>query len=231
MDLLELDQGVDPSAHWYYRTKADALKRTLRRAGVRPGDVKDVGAGSGFFSDVVLELYPQCTARCIDPHYTDQQLAQGTERISFAREDLTPSDLYLFMDVLEHVADDVALLHDYVRTARAGAVFFISVPAMQFLWSGHDVFLGHHRRYTIRSLEQVVTAAGLQVLSGRYLYGATFPAVAAVRLLRRSAKPKSDMAPAPTWLNCMLTRMLTAENRLSGNRIAGSTATVLAVKP
>ena len=47
MDLLELEQGIDPAAHWYYRAKAEALKRALRQQGHVPQIVKDVGAGSG----------------------------------------------------------------------------------------------------------------------------------------------------------------------------------------
>ena len=44
------------------------------------------------------------------------------------------------MDVLEHVADDLALLKEYVDKARPGTAFLITVPAFQFLWSGHDDF-------------------------------------------------------------------------------------------
>lgn len=228
MDLLELEQGVDPAEHWYYRTKADALQRTLFRAKVQPATIKDVGAGSGFFSAALLGTYPGVTAQCIDPHYTDEQLSAGTARLSFAREDYSPADLYLFMDVLEHVADDAGLLNGYLEQAPRGAHFFISVPAMQFLWSGHDVFLGHHRRYTLRQIERVVASTGLRLLAGRYLYGATFPVVSAVRLVARSSQAKSDMKPVRPAVNTTLTRLLGAENRLPRNRLAGSTAIVLA---
>lgn len=231
MDLLELEQGVDPAQHWYYRTKADALQRTLAAAGLHPATIKDVGAGSGFFSSALLDLFPDATARCIDPHYTDEQLSAGSARMSFAREDTSPADLYLFMDVLEHVADDAALLWTYLEQAPRGAHVFISVPAMQFLWSGHDVFLGHHRRYTLRQIEQVATSVGLRLLTGRYLYGATFPLVSAVRLVKRSREARSDMKPVRPAVNTALTRLLAAENRLPRNRLAGSTAIVLAQRP
>lgn len=230
MDLLELEQGVDPADHWYYRTKADALLRSLARHDVVPQRITDVGAGSGFFSSVLLDRFPQATATCVDPHYADEQLAAGTDRMSFVRQGAGPADLYLFMDVLEHVEDDRGLLDTYLEQAPAGAWFFVSVPAMSFLWSGHDVFLGHHRRYTLRQVTDVVRASGLQVVSGRYVYGATFPVVSAVRLLRRRAKdePTSDMKPVSPAVNRTLTTVLGWENRLPGNRLAGSTALVLA---
>lgn len=228
MDLLERDQGVDPAQHWYYRAKAQALHLALDRARCRPATINDVGAGSGFFSAGLLERFPDASARCIDPHYDDAQLATSTARLSFHRELREPADLYLLMDVLEHVADDRDLLRRHVEQAPGGALFFLSVPALSFLWSGHDDFLGHHRRYTLPQLERVVRDCGLRQLSGRYLYGATLPVVGAVRLLRRRSRPASDLKPASALVNTALTRVLAAENRLPGNRLAGSTAVVLA---
>lgn len=229
MDLLELEQGVDPADHWYYRTKADAMLRLLDRHQVAPATVKDVGAGSGFFSTVLLDRHASAVADCVDPHYTDEQLAASDDRLRFHREHRDPADLYLFMDVLEHVEDDRGLLEQYLAQAPRGAWFFVSVPAMSFLWSGHDVFLGHHRRYTLRQVEDVVRSTGLQVVAGRYLYGATFPVVSAVRLVRRGDDtPQSDMKPVKPATNTVLTRVLAAENRLPVNRLAGSTAVVLA---
>ena len=54
------------------------------------------------------------------------------------------------MDVLEHVSDDVGLVREYAKRAKPGTRFVVSVPAFMWLWSGHDVFLEHHRRYTLR---------------------------------------------------------------------------------
>jgi hypothetical protein len=233
MDLLELEQGVDPASHWYYQAKAQALLLALRRHGRHPEVVKDVGAGSGFFSTVLLDAYPTCRALCIDPHYTPEQLAAGSKRLRFIREDSAEAaDLYLFMDVIEHVPDDQALLRQYVAAAPLGSLFFISVPAFEMLWSGHDDFLGHYRRYTLPHLERVTRQAGLTVLAGRYLYGATFPVVSCIRLAgRRRPRPAaSDMREASPAVNRVLRRVLAWENRLPGNRVAGSTAVVVATK-
>ena len=67
------------------------------------------------------------------------------------------ADVVLLMDVLEHVEDDVGLLRQYVEKVPSGARFLISVPAFQVLWSDHDVFLEHKRRYTVAKVEHVVS--------------------------------------------------------------------------
>src|SRR3546814_19735603 len=64
------------------------------------------------------------------------------------------------MDVLEHVEDDAGLLRTYLDKAPPQAQAVITVPAFQFLWSHHDVFLEHHRRYTLKTLSRVVERAG-----------------------------------------------------------------------
>ena len=72
--------------------------------------------------------------------------------------------------------------------------FLISVPAFQFLWSGHDDFLDHKRRYTLHLLEKVLRNAGLKVKHGVYYFCIVFPIAATLRLaekLHRNVKMDS----------------------------------------
>jgi SAM-dependent methyltransferase len=186
MDLKEeaiLGEAI--GSHWYYVAKGRALRAML--GGVRVPEILDVGAGSGVFSRQLLDAGVCERAVCVDPGYA----LERTERhhgheIEFRRSvERVPQGLVLMMDVLEHVDDDVGLLRSYaLRMSGAGRVL-ITVPAWQFLWSGHDVFLEHRRRYTLASLEAMVTVAGLRVLRSRYFFGLLFPAVAAMRLRER----------------------------------------------
>ena len=68
MDLKEEDiLGADIAQHWYYRSKAAALRRVV--AGVHPQRLLDVGAGSGFFSRHLLEKTAARSALCVDIGY------------------------------------------------------------------------------------------------------------------------------------------------------------------
>jgi hypothetical protein len=42
------------------------------------------------------------------------------------------------------------------------------------LWSGHDVFLKHFRRYNLLELKTLVEKSGLKIDSARYLYSTIF---------------------------------------------------------
>jgi hypothetical protein len=87
---------------------------------------------------------------------------------------------------------------------------FITVPAFNFLWSGHDVYLEHKRRYTIKSVENAVRAAGMIPVKSRYFFGVLFPVVAVIRLFGRALlkigkkEARSDLKPCPVLLNTFL---------------------------
>ncbi len=187
MDIKETEiLGADAGNHWYYRAKAEAVERCLR--GIAFDTILDVGAGSGFFSRHLLSHSSARTACCVDPNYPRewQESVDGKPLVFRRDTETVDADLVLLMDVMEHVDDAVALLREYVHKALPSANFLISVPAFQWLWSSHDDFLGHRRRYTLPQLESSVRAAGLDVVSGNYFYGAIFPMAAAVRFLRRT---------------------------------------------
>jgi SAM-dependent methyltransferase len=229
--------GGDVAKHWYYRAKLAALRRLTD--GLAAREVLDIGAGSGFFARQLLLHTDIAAATCVDPGYIadSDEFAGGKLlrlRRAIARSD---ADLVLMMDVLEHVADDAALLRDYVAMIGPATHVLVTVPAFAFLWSGHDIFLEHHRRYTLAGIERVVAGAGLHIVRGCYFYGALFPLVAAIRLAARARAgaddaPRSDMRGFSPLANAVLWRICRAELAvLPANRLGGLTAFVLAAKP
>jgi hypothetical protein len=130
--------------------------------------------------------------------------------------DRSDADLVLMMDVIEHVEDDVGLVRGYVDKVAWGTRFIVTVPAMMWLWSGHDVFLEHYRRYTLTSIEKVLRAGGLAVKHGCYFYGFLMPLAAALRGVERlrsrgHPKARSQMHDVGTALNLMLWSVCRAE--------------------
>lgn len=237
MDLKETDLlGANIEKHWYYKSKGLAVTRLLR--GSSPSVVLDVGSGSSFFANMVLSSTTAKEAWCIDTSYTkDSDDRAAGKPIYFRRSiDRTNADLVLLLDVLEHVEDDVGLLSEYAKKVPIGAEFLISVPAFQFLWSAHDVFLEHKRRYRLEQIENVVKAADLKVISGAYYFGAVFPLAATLRvagnvLRQGSCIAKSDLREHNRFVNGVLSKICEAETPFFlHNRVGGLTAFVLAKK-
>lgn len=75
----------------------------------------------------------------------------------------------LMLNVLEHIADDVAALRSAADLVRPGGAVVIFVPAFNAAMSRFDRLIGHHRRYTRRSLGHTLTAAGLRTERLQYV--------------------------------------------------------------
>ncbi|MCF8537230.1 MAG: class I SAM-dependent methyltransferase [Candidatus Nanopelagicales bacterium] len=232
MDLKELDL-VDPSTHWYYQAKLVAVRKAITDC-PRDQVVIDVGAGSGFFGRGVAAGVDTKTVICVDPNYTDEQL--GThDGATFTRSvdpvEISTTGLLLFIDVLEHVDDDVGLLRSYVEAAPSGARVVITVPAFMSLWSSHDDFLEHRRRYTRGQIAAVACSAGLNVRDSYYLFGLVTPIAWITRKVRRGHASASDLKPLPAPVNVVLRRLLAWEHAFVTNRVVGLSAMVVGEKP
>ncbi|MEX4005360.1 class I SAM-dependent methyltransferase [Paraburkholderia sp. EG285A] len=237
MDLKEVDAlGPEVGAHWYYASKARAMRRFLgTSSGTR---VLDVGAGSGFFSKHLLAHAGAQEAWCVDISYEAESEAREAGKVIRYLRAVEPvdADLVLLMDVLEHVDDDAGLLREYAAKVPAGGRFLVTVPAFQCLWSAHDTFLGHKRRYTLAQLERTVRSAGLEIEHSAYYFGLVLPIAAALRLAQRSHQqgqaPKSQMRAHHPLVNRILKSLCSMElPLLRFNRVGGLTIFCVARKP
>jgi SAM-dependent methyltransferase len=196
----------------------------------------DVGAGSGFFSKHLLAHSSAEEAWCVDTSYdNDSDTIEMEKQLHFRRSiESVDADLVLLMDVLEHVDDDVGLLKEYVKKVPHGSRFLISVPAFQFLWSGHDIFLDHKRRYTLHQLEDVVASAGLRVKHGSYYFGMVLPLATSIRLAHKwlrngERSARSQLTRHHPFVNITLATLCQTELPfMRFNRFAGLTVFCLA---
>jgi SAM-dependent methyltransferase len=99
--------------------------------------------------------------------------ASGASLVSMAFGEALPfpsasADVLTCMDVIEHVDDDELVLREFGRVLRPGGVVLLTTSAYMWMWSEHDVWAAHRRRYTARGLADVTTRAGFEVLRTTY---------------------------------------------------------------
>ncbi len=143
----------------------------------------EVGAGTGSFSELLLELRPQSLS-LVEPApamYRElerlKKLDTSTRIATYPttfdksseqiRAEQSP-DSIIYVNVLEHIADDQAELMSVNRTLERGGRVFIFVPALSWLYGPFDKRIGHHRRYSIPELVAKCSTAGFRILRASY---------------------------------------------------------------
>jgi len=226
MDLKEID-SVNPDKHWYYLTKSYALNRKFSKYSYSANIIGDIGAGDGFFIKKLPINNIHSNLFCIDTGYLKDTTQNN---ISYIREyNETDLEALLFIDVLEHVQNDVALLEEYVSKSKSGSYFYITVPAFQSLWSGHDVFLGHVKRYTLKDIVSKAEEAGLNVVEAQYIFSFIFPLVWLKRKIRfkKQIVPQSSLKEVGLIFNYILKSLCLLEHRFFVNQFFGLSCLVI----
>jgi len=230
MDLLE-GNLVDPIKHWYYKHKFRVIHHMIRKEVSSANLLIDVGAGSALFSFELLKTYPKLSVIAVDTGYTIPKVVDTKNRITYLRtgEEIS-GDIYLFNDVLEHVSNDIEMLSEYVSSAPVSSKFLITVPAFMSLWSGHDVFLKHFRRYKRSRINKVIESSGLKVLKSQYLYVPLFPLAWIIRRLPKSQRVTSQMKDNGKTINAAMLFLLNLDFLFSRLSPFGISIIILAEK-
>jgi SAM-dependent methyltransferase len=225
---LQTHQAED--RHWWYRGRRTVLDGLIGGLGLPPrARILDAGCGSGR-NMVELARYGAVTG--IELSETSVALARERDagevilgsvlEMPFADASY---DLAVSLDVIEHLEDDLAALRELRRTVAPGGALLVTVPAYQWLWSGHDEINHHHRRYTRRSLQQVAEQAGWRQERTTYFNSLLLPVAILLRVLDRintkTTESSLDLWVPPEPLNWMLERPLAIEAGLirHGGRI------------
>ena len=123
----------------------------------------DIGAGDRFFTRM-LAARSDLPVLAVDTAYASTATHDGCLLLPGVAAVPPASIEFMFvMDMLEHVSDDAAFVRALARIAVPGGRAVFTVPAHPHLFSAHDEFLGHRRRYTRARLRAVLDAAGFRI--------------------------------------------------------------------
>lgn len=222
MDDLLLKQHLElEERHWWFvarrRILLSVLERNLpRKTGL---DVLDAGCGGGATMES-LRRYGRVRGMEFAPEAVEYNRERGRDVVEGSIEGLpfedASFDLALALDVIEHVPKDRQALGELQRILRPGGALLVTVPALDLLWSAHDVANGHYRRYTTEELGERVERAGFEIVTLSYFNMLLLPAILAARLLGklRDKDTGSDVSEVPERLNSLLAGVFSSEARL-----------------
>lgn len=216
--------------HWWYAERRALVRRLV--APLPVGRALDVGCGGGGNTGVLRDLGWDVTGLEYSPVAARLATSRGlsivrgdARRLPVADDCL---DLVMSTDMWEHIDDDAAVARETARVLRRGGRALVAVPCSMKLWSGHDVALGHERRYERDELVAVIESAGLQV-TDVMSWNVLLRPVARAR--RKHNDSDSEMAPVHPVVNAGLRLAVASERFLPVHRLPGISLVARAVKP
>jgi SAM-dependent methyltransferase len=221
----ELQTHRAEDRHWWYRGRRRVLENVIAGLGLPEGArILDAGCGSG---RNMVELARHGTVTGIELSETSVRLARerGTGEVVLGSVTEMPFaedsfDFAVCLDVIEHLEDDGAALRELRRVIAPGGPLLVTVPAYQWLWSGHDEVNHHKRRYTDGTLQHVAERSGWREARSTHFNALLLPAAIMLRVLdrfsRKTTESSLDLWVPPQPLNWLLERPLRLEASLIG---------------
>lgn len=210
MDIKEIDQVslTEERFHWWIRTRYNYIDKALSFISKDKLRIAEFGCGScqnlWYLRNKSQKIHSLVG---IDPEMPeDIEFDWMTSEDRIERDlnaKIESPDLLLGMDVLEHIEDDFSALDSWVKHMGKDSIILLTVPAFQSLWSYHDEFLDHKRRYTKEDLLSLSNRCGLEPIFLNYAFGPLFPVVWIVRKIigrNDSQKDSSSDLKQPFWI-------------------------------
>jgi SAM-dependent methyltransferase len=154
---LQVIAGASRFNEWMYTTIRPFLK----------GEILEIGSGIGNISQFAIREGLSITLSDINPGY--QQLLTGKfSSYNNVQEEKEKYDTVFYLNVIEHLEHDSIAVKNSHFLLKKGGNLIILAPAYNWLYCRIDKELGHHRRYTLKTLRSLFPSSRFSILQQQY---------------------------------------------------------------
>lgn len=212
--------------HYWNRCRNQVIASMLRRVGAQ-GPMLEVGCGKGL---VVQALRSEgfdvegVDIAAVDPvSGAAAHVRTGTDAFALSAEEAVRYKTLLLLDVIEHLEQPAEFIQR-LRAAFPNIEWVVAtVPARQELFSAHDTFNRHFRRYDLPTMRAHLDPEGDRAWHSSYFFHALYPLAwlqaRASKERRRFSAPRPGFASA---LHAFIGAALMLEHRIVPGRIRGT---------
>lgn len=239
-DLVMLEEG-----NFWFRSRNKLMLWALRKYINRFSTLLEIGCGTGYVLRDIASNFPNAQLfgseifieglKHASPRLPTVTLMQMDARHIPYKDEF---DVICAFDVLEHIKEDEAVLHQINRSLHLGGHLIMTVPQHQWLWSAVDEHACHVRRYSANDLHNKIRLSGFELERSTSFVSLLLPAMIISRLskrLKKSSAKKSSTSELciPSWLNTFFFICLQIEMffiKLGINFAAGGSRLLVAKK-
>lgn len=215
MDYKDYQVG-QTNANFWFKGKNNLIDILMSKVSQKEGELKILNLGVGTGDDLkILNKYGNnylidINRDALDLIESNLYFEKKVANACAIPYDNNFFDVVISLDVFEHIANDDKSVSEIYRVLKKGGLLVFSVPAFQFLFSGHDIALDHKRRYGKQALRRLlVRFEGLKLC---YWNTTMFFPIAASRLIKLNSKPEVDHVNFHKAINNLLYFFLSMEN-------------------
>ncbi|RLG11268.1 hypothetical protein DRN69_08010 [Candidatus Pacearchaeota archaeon] len=187
MDEKELKILGKDKDYWWFKAKDELIKKEIFENLKTSAKILNVGPG----------VFPL--------HYAENYYGDVC-KLPYEDEFF---DIVIMADVLEHIYNREDALYHIRRVLKNGGKLILTVPAHQWLYNKHDIFLEHFLRYGKKQLKDEIEYNGFETIKLRYWNSILFPLLVLWKLFL--SKNESDFRKLPKFLNWILYKILKTE--------------------
>lgn len=184
--------------HWWYQGRTRLLVDLVHRSILpKKPRILDFGCGTGSNLQILngfgraygVDSEKLAIRFCRKRGLKRVKLIKANSPLPFKKDFF---DLVTCLDVLEHIEKDFLVLKDFRRILKPEGSLIIFVPANQNLWGELDLRSHHVRRYSKKSLEELVSRSGFEIEESRYFNFIYFVPIFLVRIAQKFSFRKAN---------------------------------------
>ena len=128
----------------------------------------EIGCGEGNLLSRISEKFPEKSVSGIDGSFKAVKLAEAKglnvqRKLILGNEDLPLADLYLLVNVIEHVEDISLFINNLKQSLAANGRIIFCLPVQDY--GGYDIFFYEHVwHFTSKHFERVLSNNGLKLI-------------------------------------------------------------------
>lgn len=228
-DLADTIDGFDPKSfdelsrleagHFWFIARNKLIVGLLNKYFPEARRFMEVGCGTGFVLRAIAQSrnWDRIVGSELHPsglEYAKGRLPSETELIQMDARRIPAENLFDVtgaFDVIEHIADDEAVIRGLRACMREGGGIIVTVPQHPWLWSKADEVACHQRRYPRGELEAKLRRNGFNVLFSSSFTALLLPLIAVSRLRRNKADEDAYEFRLNATVNKILMRILQSE--------------------
>lgn len=202
------------SRHFWFAQRRRILEHLINKYNLKESTVLDTGTGTG----IDLDLFSNAIGVDIDTYGLMYALKQGKPLINCNAQALPVKsgsiDCIISMDLLGSMGLKAEKVFDeYFRVLKAGGIVIMNLPALQFMYSGHDIAVGNARRFNRPMVKRMTGTGRFKLEEIFYWNSLLLPLVMGKRFLinRLTGLNESDVGSVNGLQNSIFNTVMRAE--------------------